>query len=123
MGIMNILGYDYDTTIMPTVPLTFEMFQVYYHVLSVPQVWIFTFIVIVVDLIPDVTIRILRKHWSSIQRRAKMTRKILESKINRGCYEIKGGSSLFPSEQEEYILGKKTKFFGKKKKKKKKKKS
>ena len=113
-SIMNIIGYDYDTNITPTVPLTFEMFQVYYHVLSVPQVWIFTFIVIVVALIPDVTIRILRKHWSSIQRRAKMTRKILESKINRGCYEIKGGSSLFPSEQEEYILGRKINPLGRK---------
>lgn len=106
-SIMNLIGYDYDTEIMQSVPVNLEMFQVYYHVLSTPGVWLFTLLVVVVALIPDVAIRIFRKHWASIHRRARISKKILEAKINRGCYEIKGGSTLFPSEQEEYILGRK----------------
>jgi len=93
VGILNFFGDNYNSTIMPTVPIDSDVTWVYYHVLSSPTVWLYTLLILVVALLPDVVIRVFRKHWSVIIKESKLAKKRLESKINRGSYELNGLSN------------------------------
>jgi hypothetical protein len=42
-------------------------FWVYYHTLSTPGVWLFTFLLIIVALIPDVVLRTFKKHYLALR--------------------------------------------------------
>jgi hypothetical protein len=42
-------------------------FWVYYHTLSIPGVWLFTFLLIIVALIPDVVLRTFKKHYLALR--------------------------------------------------------
>ena len=81
-SVMNTLGWDYNTALVATVPLTEEMFMVSMLVFSNVSVWIHLILLVIVSLIPDVLIRIIRKHWSVIVRKTRVKQKILDININ-----------------------------------------
>ena len=56
-SMVNLLGYSYNTTSRPSVPLSLEMYQVLPQLMQVPSVLVFTFLVIIFTLLPDVIIR------------------------------------------------------------------
>jgi len=56
-------------------PLDFDSYWVYHHVLSSLSVWMFTVLLLVVAIAPDVVIRILRKHWAAIKAGSKKKNK------------------------------------------------
>jgi len=58
------LNVSSDVTQMP---LDSEMYWVYHHVLSSLSVWMFTLLLLVIAIAPDVVIRIFRKHWAAIK--------------------------------------------------------
>ena len=68
---------DYNTTIITWVSVDPSTFMVYHHVLSSVPVWLFTVLLLVVAIAPDVFIRVLRKHWISIRTGAKVSYHIL----------------------------------------------
>ena len=64
-GISSTLGESVESDIW--VPFDFSTYWVYHHVLSSPGVWLFTLLLLVIAIMPDVVIRVLRKHWLSIE--------------------------------------------------------
>ena len=87
-SLLNLLGYDYDTEVLPAAPLSPEMFQVAPVVFSSPAVWLAVVLLSVLALLPDVVIRIIRKHWAVIRTKLKVTRKILDVRIVQEQYQV-----------------------------------
>jgi len=104
-GILNFFGGGYNTTVMPTTPLDPDVTWVYFNVLEHPSVWLFTLLILVVTLLPDVFIRVFRKHWAVIVKESKLAKKRLESKMNRGSYELNGLSNPGYAEHRDGITG------------------
>ena len=95
---MNILGGNYNTSLTASVPLTEEMFMVSMVVFSNVSVWIHLILLVIVSLIPDVLIRIVRKHWSVIVSKMRVKQKILDININddyqRERYQVPNRPSI-----------------------------
>jgi len=60
-----------ENTSVESVPLDSSTYWVYHHVLSSLGVWLFTLLLLVVAITPDIVIRIFRKHWSAIHSKSK----------------------------------------------------
>eukprot|EP00092_Neocalanus_flemingeri_P006019 GFUD01006485.1.p1 GENE.GFUD01006485.1~~GFUD01006485.1.p1 ORF type:complete len:1188 (+),score=195.19 GFUD01006485.1:192-3755(+) len=105
VGIFNFFGGDYNSTIMPTFPVDPDRVRVYFHVLASPGVWLNTLLVLVVALLPDVVIRVFRKHWAVIIKESKLIKKRLQTKMNRGSYELNGLSNPGFDEHDNGIRG------------------
>ena len=69
-------------------PLSPEMFQVAPSVLSSPSVWLAITLLSVLALLPDVLIRIVRKHWAVIRARLVVRRKVLDVRIVQEQYQV-----------------------------------
>ena len=63
----------------------FPCFQVVFHVFNSPSIWLYLLLVVVASLLPDVTIRVFRKHWLVIKTR---TRKRFHNRVGRVTYEL-----------------------------------
>jgi len=92
-GILNFLGEEFDTSTISTFPMDPDVTWVYFNVLSEPAVWLHTVLLLIVALLPDVVIRVFRKHWYVIKRELKIAKKRLQYKMNRGSYELHGVSN------------------------------
>ena len=92
-SLLNLLGGDYNTAVIPAAPLSPEMFQVAPVVLSSPAVWLAVVLLSVIALLPDVVIRILRKHWAAIRTRLTVTRKILDVRIVQEQYQVNNNNN------------------------------
>ena len=100
-SLLNLLGYDFNTETIPAAPLSPEMFQVAPMVFSSPAVWLAVILLSVLALLPDVVIRITRKHWGVIRTKLKLTRKILDVRIVQEQYQVTPPPQEENSEQEE----------------------
>jgi hypothetical protein len=50
-----------------SVPFEDSTYWVYYHTLSTPGVWLFTLLLLIVALIPDVVLRTFKKHYLALR--------------------------------------------------------
>jgi len=73
-GILNLMSGGYDTSIQAKAPILPDSFYVYIHVLCTPATWLATLLALVAALLPDVVIRVLRKHWLVLQGEAKLAK-------------------------------------------------
>ena len=63
-GLLNLFT---DAEGTENAPLDPSSYWVYYHVISLPATWIMTVVVLLVAILPDVAIRVIRKHWVGIR--------------------------------------------------------
>ena len=92
--LLNLLGGDYNTAAIPAAPLSPEMFQVAPSVLSSPSVWLAITLLSVLALLPDVLIRIVRKHWAVIRARLVVRRKVLDVRIVQEQYQVNNNNNI-----------------------------
>ena len=71
-SLLNLVGWRYDTESIEKAPIDWEMVRVFYHIISSPPFWLFTILILVFALIPDILVRVLRKHWMSIKRKSQV---------------------------------------------------
>ena len=83
-------------------PLSPEMFQVAPSVLSSPSVWLAITLLSVLALLPDVLIRIVRKHWAVIRARLVVRRKVLDVRIVQEQYQVNNNNDNNNHGREEY---------------------
>ena len=76
-SLLNMVGWSYDTKAIDKAPIDWEMVRVFYHIISSPPFWLFTILILVAALIPDILIRVLRKHWMSIKRKSQVAKRKL----------------------------------------------
>jgi len=80
------------------------------HTLAAPGVWLFTLVSLVAALLPDVVTRVLRKHWTTIEREAQIAKRNAERKAKRGSYELRGLQNLgYTEHRDEMVVGRKMK--------------
>ena len=63
-----------------------DYFRVYPTVLSSLPVWLFSLLIIIVAFIPDVVIRVLRKHWSFIIVELHRVRRGINKKMKKETF-------------------------------------
>ena len=67
-----------------------DMMNVSLVLFSSLNVWIFILLLLVVSLIPDVVIRVFRKHWKVIRMKTRFKKKILDVNSDRMRYQVSG---------------------------------
>ena len=71
-GTFTLEVTDINEDVISSFPLDSTTLLVYSNTLSSPGVWLLTLVLVVAAILPDVAIRVLRKHWLSIQVGAKV---------------------------------------------------
>ena len=71
-SLLNLVGWSYNSEAIDKAPIDWEMVRVFYHIISSPPFWLFTILILVFALIPDILVRVLRKHWMSIKRKSQV---------------------------------------------------
>jgi len=84
----SLLGLFSETSGDEAMPMDSSTYWVYHHVLSSAGVWLMTVLLLVAAILPDVAVRVIRKHWVSIKHGAKKRRARLDSTLNRGNYDL-----------------------------------
>ena len=85
-SLLNLLGHDYPTPGLA--PLSSEMLMVAPVVFSSPAVWLLILLLSVLALLPDVVVRVLRKHWAVIKTKLKISRKVLDARLHQEQYQV-----------------------------------
>ena len=67
-----------------------DMMNVSLVLFSSINVWIFILLLLVLSLIPDVVIRVFRKHWKVILMKTRFRKKILDVNSDRTRYQVSG---------------------------------
>ena len=87
-SILNLLGDSYPES--DFAPLSPEMLMVAPVVFSSPVVWLLLILLSILALIPDVVIRVVRKHWAVMKTKLMVRRKVVDSRIQQGQYRVSG---------------------------------
>jgi hypothetical protein len=92
----STICFRFDTTVKATattpevvISTMFDdaTYWVYYHTLSTPGVWLFTLLLLIVALIPDVVLRTFKKHYLALRMGLRVSR-------NRTCSQCCGSGSV-----------------------------
>ena len=71
-----------------------DMMNVSLVLLSNLSVWTFILLLLVASLIPDVVIRVIRKHWKVILMKTRFKKKILDVNSDRARYQVSGAPGV-----------------------------
>ena len=99
-GVLNffngIFGSEdpFDPEIIPAFPMVTDILRVYPTVLSSIPYWLYSLVIIVIAMFPDVVIRVFRKHFFVIKTELKFAKGRLFKKFNQGSFE--------PNKQQTY---------------------
>ena len=71
-----------------------DMMNVSLVLFSNISVWMFTLLLLVLSLIPDVVIRVFRKHWKVIVRKTRLKKRVLDVNSDRTRYQVNGSTGV-----------------------------
>ena len=85
---LSVLGWSTTGDLGHESPVSGDMYLVSWSLVSSVSVWLHIILVITLSLIPDVVVRVVRKHWRTIREKKSFSTKILDLQLQKGRYKV-----------------------------------
>ena len=85
---LRVLGWSTTGDPGHESPVSGDMYLVSWSLVSSVSVWLTIILVITLSLIPDVVVRVVRKHWRTIREKKSFSTKILDLQLQKGRYKV-----------------------------------
>ena len=85
---LRVLGWSTTGDLGHKSPVSGDMYLVSWSLVSSVSVWLTIILVITLSLIPDVVVRVVRKHWRTIREKKSFSTKILDLQLQKGRYKV-----------------------------------